>query len=329
MRSWQCAAFVFVTITTATATAIAQGAEPPAPPAGPAAPAIPAVPAMPPTDSMVPPEPGGMAAMPAEEPAPAEKQQTKEPKRGDFDAGGQVRLPSGPDEMGQYATFNWVAFDLKGQYYLLDMIKLTGNAPLAVIRPDRFGAVGGMGGVEPKMLGGMQVGMEVKLPKGPFTPKMFQSEIGLLLAGSYMREGALLLSEKDFPLFVGDLQPGFTGGLIAKAKLSSVLAFSMTPVWVYQSGTVESLEAVQIPMALIVKAGETVKLSADLGVYAGNDYSFRGKHGGRVSAGGALTMKVGPILAHAGAGVASVLTGPMYPTIKDSFYIDLNVKYAR
>jgi hypothetical protein len=38
---------------------------------------------------------------------------------------------------------------------------------------------------------------------------------------------------------------------------------------------------------------------------------------------------LGPIITHAGAGVASLLTGGAYPTIRDSVYIDLNVKYAK
>src|SRR4051812_32383653 len=44
------------------------------------------------------------------------KETKKEPGRGDFDAGGQVRLPSGPDEEGKYAAFNWIALDGKARY---------------------------------------------------------------------------------------------------------------------------------------------------------------------------------------------------------------------
>jgi hypothetical protein len=157
----------------------------------------------------------------------------------------------------------------------------------------------------------------------------YETEIGLLLSVAYLREGALLLSEKDYPLFTGGFQPGFVVGPIMKVKLSSLLDFSLTPVWLYQSGEVESLESVQIPMSTIIKLGEVVKASVDLGIYAGDDYSLRGRNGGRISAGASLTLKIGPILAHAGAGFASLLTGGAYPTIRDSVYIDLNVKYAK
>lgn len=305
MRPWQSIAIALSLAGGAAAPAFAQGAEPAPMP----------VP-MPPPASSQPPPPE------APPPPPPEQPKSKEPKRGDFDAGGQVRFPSGPDEMNQYASFNWIAADLKGQYYLLDMIKLTATAPLAVKKPDM------VNGVEPKLLGGFTAAMEIELPTN-FAPKMYQGDVGLLVAGSYMREGALLLSEKDFPLFVGDFQPGFNGGLTVKLKVSSLVDFALVPVWVYQSGTESSYEAVQIPMSLILKVGETVKVAADLGVFTGDDYSGKGVNGGRISAGGALDVKLGPILAHAGAGVASLLTGGLYPTIRDSVYIDLNVKYAK
>jgi hypothetical protein len=144
-----------------------------------------------------------------------------------------------------------------------------------------------------------------------------------------MHEGAMLLSDKDFPLFEGDFKPGFTAGLITKIQLSTLVDFATTPVFVYQAGTMESHRAVQIPTNLIVRLGSLVQVSADVGIYTGDHYSFGGSGGGRIATGGSLTVKIGPIVAHAGAGVASLLTGGLYPTIGDSLYIDLNVKYAR
>ncbi len=270
-----------------------------------------------------PPPPPPQASLQA--PPAAPETGPKQPKRGDFDAGGQVRLPSGPDEKGAFANFNWVAFDLKGKYYLLDSVTLNGTAPLAIIKPDSL-----MTGEHPNMIGGFSVTLDARLPKGPFASMMrYDTDVGLVLTGAYMREGAMLLSDKDYPLFVGDFQPGFSGGLAMKVKLSSLLDFSLLPVWVYQSGTSESTSAVQIPMSLSLALGSLLKVSADLGVYTGDDYSFRASNGGRIYAGGALDVKIGPILVHGGAGTASLLTGGVYPTVRDAFYIDLNVKYAK
>jgi len=286
MHPWHRSAVVFATLTALTSTALAQ--EPP-----------------------------------AEEP-PADDAQVKKPKRGDFDAGGQVRLPNGPDEMNQFATFNWVALDVVGRYFLLDSVTVDGKVPLAIIKPDAL-----MTGEEPSMFGGATIGLTAKLPRMPFQPSASQTEVGVVLTGAYMREGAMLLSEKDYPRFVGDFQPGFSAGAIAKLKLSSLIDVATTPVFVYQSASAGALTAVQIPASANVRLGSLLQVSADAGVFTGDDFSFGGDDGGRISAGGSVTVKLGPILAHAGAGVASLLTGGLYPSVADSAYIDLNVKYAK
>ena len=259
------------------------------------------------------------AEMPPEEDAGA----AKEPGRGDFDAGGRVRLPSGPDEMGSYGTFNWVAVDLEGRYFVLDSVTVNGTIPVALIKPDTAM------GVEPSVFGGFTLGLDARIPNGPFVPERYKADLGIVLTGAYLREGAMLLSEKDFPLYAGDLQPGLSTGFRTKLQLGSLVDFSLAPLFVYQKGTEENLTAVQIPMSTILRLGSAVAVSADLGVYTGDDFSFRGRNGGRIAAGGSLTVRLGPILAHAGAGVASLLTGGYYPTIRDSVYVDLNVKYAK
>ncbi|HWO19884.1 MAG TPA: hypothetical protein VNO30_13955 [Kofleriaceae bacterium] len=322
---YRCALAWLIASTVFAGAAFAQATNPTAQPTQPAQPTPPTPPPMPaqPTAPM-PGQPPTPAPMPAQ-PAAEEPKQPKEPKRGDFDAGGQVRLPSGPDEMGEYAAFNWIALDLKGRYFLLKSVTVNGHIPLAVKKPDML-----MTGEDPRLIGGITARLEAMLPKLPKLPGLkYDTEIGLLLSVAYLREGALLLSEKDYPLFTGSFKPGFVVGPIMKVKLSSVVDFSLLPVWMYQSGETESLEAVQIPMSTIIKLGDVVKTSVDLGIYTGDDYSFGGSNGGRISAGASLTLKIGPILAHAGAGVASLLTGGLYPSIRDSVYIDLNVKYAK
>ncbi|MCE9572374.1 MAG: hypothetical protein K8W52_04395 [Deltaproteobacteria bacterium] len=285
-----------------TTTALAQ-------PASPAAPAMLTPPAMP---------DGG--AMPADQ-----DKQPKQPKAGDFDAGGQVRFPSGPDEMGQFATYNWIAADLKARYYLLPTVTVDALAPLAVHKPSML-----MNGTDPRLMGGVNLHLEARLPKLPRMPGLkYDTELGLALSLAYMREGALLLSDKDYPLFVGSFHPGVVGGLITKIKLSTLVDFSLTPSFAYQRGSVESLTAIQVPTSLDVRLGSVVQVSADAGVFTGDDISLRGKNGGRVALGGSLTIKIGPIVTHAGAGFASLLTGGIYPTVRDSLYVDLNVKYAK
>lgn len=256
---------------------------------------------------------------------PAEKKGPREPKAGDFNAGGQARFPSGPDEMGNFASFNWVAADLEGRYYIFKTVTLDANIPLAIIKPDTVGPMG----PEPSVFGGFTATLDARM-KAPKMPGIkYDTDVGLALTFGYMKENAMLLSDKDYPLFVGDLQPGFAGGLVMKVKLSSLVDFSLIPSWVYQKGSMESATAVQIPLSLIIKLGDLVKVSADLGIYTGDDYSFSGDNGGRITTGGALDVKIGKILIHGGVGVASLLTGSAYPTISDSFYVEANVKYAK
>lgn len=268
---------------------------------------------------------------PPPSPPPEDAEQPKEPKAGDFNAGGQLRFPNGPDEAGEHATFNWVAFDAKGKYYLLPSVTVSGEMPLAVKKPENAMVRGAT--VDPRMIGGWRVTLDARLPKidVPLAPKAKDSEIGLLLSGLYMREGAVLLSEKDFPLFIGDFKPGFSGGLTIKAKVSTLVDFSLVPVVAYQSGTAESITVLQLPTSLILKLGSLLKVSADVGIFTGDDFKFGGSSGGRISLGAAIDVKIGPILAHAGTGFASLLTGDdtLYPTIGDSLYIDLNAKYVK
>jgi hypothetical protein len=244
-------------------------------------------------------------------------------QRGDFDAGGTLSLPNGPNQDGKYATFNWVTVNAKARYFLLDSVVANFTAPIALVKP---GTVTVDGNTEhPDVFGGFNI----RLDAGPGARK--DTGIGVLFSGAYMREGAMLLSDKDFPLFTGGFEPGFTAGAFVKFKLSSLVKFSLVPVVVEQGGRMESHNALQVPTSLIVAVGSLVKVSADLGVFTGDRYSFSADSGGRIYAGGALDVKLSKIIVHAGAGVASLITGAgsMYPSIGDSAYIDVNVKYAK
>jgi hypothetical protein len=285
-----------------------------------------------PTDQPVPTAPTTTAAAPdaevKETSAPDDDRggdRKKEPERGDFDAGGQLRLPAGPDDEGKYATFNWVAVDLKGKYYLLKWVTVDGTIPLAVKKPDMAF------GTEPSMIGGITTRLEAKTPpiKLPFMKQ--KSEVGVAVGLGYMREGAMLLNERDVPLYAGDFQPGTTLGVISRVKLGKIVDFNFNPQWVFQKGEAENRQAVQIPLSLVVSAGDVLELGTELGVYTGDDYSFGAADGGRIATGVSLDIKIGKLVTHAGVGFASLLTDEMgmYPTIKESMYIDLNVKYAK
>ena len=314
-----------------TATTAAAQTAPTVP--APTAPATPAPPAAPDPygidgPATTTPAPGAASSTTASSNDTAKKDdgQPKEPKAGDFDAGGQVRLPNGPDGAGKFATYNWVAVDARGKYYILPTVTATGTMPIAIIHPDTL-----MDGSQPKMFGGFSAVLEAKLPKMPNMPLVPKndSELGVIATVSYMHDGAMLLSEKDYPRFTGNFHPGVKLGATVKLKLSSLLDFSLVPVWVHQSSEMEPLDAVQIPTSLIVRLGSLVQVSADAGVFTGPGYNFSADQGGRIYGGGSITVKLGPIVTHLGGGVASLLPGGEYPTIRDSVYLDVNVKYAK
>lgn len=246
------------------------------------------------------------------------------PRRGDFDAGAQVRLPGGPDELGQFATFNWVAVDAVGRYYLLDQVTVVGRAPIAIIHPDTVG-----GTIEPATFGGVDVALRATLPRAPFQPRAHPTDVAVTVSGAYARAGAMLLGPRDYPLFAGDFQPGFTAGVDARLRLSSLVDVVTAPVFVYQRGDGEALDGVQLPLTAVVKLGAVVQLGADLAINTGDDFGFGADDGGRIALGGSLTVALGRLRAHAGAGTASLLTGGAYPTVTDGFYLDLDVRYAR
>ena len=261
--------------------------------------------------------------------APPPNAGPKEPKFGDFKAGGQARFPNGPDEDNKFASFNWVAADLKGTFHLLKTVTVNANIPLAVKKPDTID----MGMTDPKLFGGFTLNLDARLPikKGALPMMKVDTDIGAILTFGYMRDGAMLLSEKDYPKFVGDLKPGFSAALVTKLKLGSVLDFSLLPAWVYQAGEMDASQAIQVPLALGIGLGSLLKLNLELGVFTGDDYSLRAKNGGRIATGASLDIKISKILIHAGAGAASLITDAagVYPTVGDSFYVDLNAKYVK
>ena len=253
--------------------------------------------------------PGGQAE-PASEPDAAKKQ-----GKGSFDAGGQLRFPSGPDEMGQFGTFNWVALDLKGRYFITDGVTVTGTIPLAPVKQGDAEVFGGFTVRPDVSLGGM---------------------LGVGLTLGMLRERAMLLSEKDAPIYLGDLKFGVGVGPYMKIKKFG-LDLNVAPSVVYQAGSDDGMggntavTAIQVPAAAAVSVGKMLKASVEVGLYTGDDFKLGAADGGRIALGAAVDIKLGKIIAHLGAGVASLITDPAgaYPSISDSIYIDLNAKFAK
>jgi hypothetical protein len=251
----------------------------------------------------------------------ASEEDPNKPKRGSFDAGVEVRFPSGPDEMGEFAQFNWVAVDIKGRYFVLDQLTLNATIPLAPVKQDLLDPF------ESHIFGGFLVGPELALDK----------KFGLGLNLGFLTEGAFLLSPKDAPIYIGDLKFGASVGPWIKFKPKSFgVEFNFVPHLVYQA-TDDTLIGLQVPISAVLSLGKSFKLALDTGIYTGDDFDPRPSKGGRLALGASIDLKISKIIVHAGAGFASLLTTDepemgvfgTYPKIGDSIYIDLNVKYAK
>lgn len=245
---------------------------------------------------------------------PEQKEERLANQSGNFNAGGKVRFPNGPDEMGDFKSFNWVAVDLHGKYNITNMIGVGGTIPLAVKKPDGFSVFGGML-ARPELRLGATIGAYV--------------DIG------FLKERAVLLSDKDYPAYVEDADYTLATRVGPWIKLkANVVYLSVLPAFVYQAaGQAEAVTGFQLPLNAMLRAGELLKVSADLGIYSGDDFKLGAADGGRIAIGAGVDIKVGHIALHLGTGLASLLTsdemGAAYPSIGKSLYFDINAKYVK
>lgn len=245
---------------------------------------------------------------------------------GKFNAGGGLRFPGGPDEMGQYASFNWVALDLKGRYNPTSFSAVYVNVPLAVKHPDA--PMGTPDNLSPSMFGGMTLRGEIGKPF-----------LGLQVTLGYMKEQSFFYSDKMFPYYFGDYEPCVSVGPYINIKRWGVY-FATAPTLVWQkAGDLKAPNgmdsdgggAVQVPVSAAVHLGSMLEVAADLGLATGYGFAFDASEMGNIYAGGSLTVKVKPVKVHLGTGVAALFTDPTAPyhSIGDSVYFDLNVAYVK
>lgn len=243
---------------------------------------------------------------------PAKSNEDDPDAKGKFNAGVGARFPSGPDENGKFGAFHWIAVDAKGRYNPSDFVSTYINVPFAVKRPDLPAPL-----EEPSVFGGFTGRGELG----------FGKTLGVGATLGLMREGAFLLSEKDYPYYHGRLTFGTAVGPYVRFDMFGVY-LSVLPQIVWQAGTGA---AAQIPISAKIKLGSLLEVAADAGVFTGQKLHLSAADGGRIYAGASATAKLGPILLHLGSGVASLITDPngMYPSIKESIYFAFDVKYAK
>jgi hypothetical protein len=246
-----------------------------------------------------------------------EKEERLAAQAGKFNAGFKVRMPNGPGDDGTYGQFNWIGVDLTGRYNVTDAIGVGGTLYTAPVKPD---FPDGAMMEDPKVFGGFMARPELRLG----------STIGAFVDVGFLTYGAVLLSEKDIPIYQGDYELATRVGPWVKLK-ANVVYLSILPALVFQNGDPEKIAGFQLPVNAMLRAGEMLKVSADVGLYSGDDFKVGADDGGRIAIGAAVDIKVGAIALHLGAGLNSLLTsdnGP-YDTIGHSLYFDVAAKYLK
>lgn len=251
----------------------------------------------------------------------------EESQKGKVDAGGKLRFPSGPDEMGEFGLFNWIALDLRARYGVTDSISGGLFVPLAIVRPDVP-----EGADEPEIFGGV-------LGEGSLA---LMKVIGVRAQIGVLQRSGWLLSQYDYPIYTGDMKFGLKLGPMLDARVAAfgsklelsaaadvVLAFGAD---VDDMGEDKMLTALQVPVAALVQLSDLLKVGLTAGIYTGPEFKLGAEDGGRIPLSAAASLKTGPIYLDLGLGFASLVTsdqmGAVYPELMDSLSIGLNVRWA-
>ncbi len=269
---------------------------------------------------------GSARAQDEDEDATAEAGPAEESQKGKVDAGGKLRFPSGPDDMGDFGLFNWIALDLRAQYGVSDSVSAGLYVPLAVMKPD-------LGDASGETFGGVLGEAVLHLGK----------VLGVHTQIGMMQRTGWLLSQYDYPYYFGDMKFGlklgpaldarvaaFGSKLELSAGLDVVLAFSAATDT--DTGDDKMLLAAQIPVAAMVQLSDLLKVGLTAGVYTGQDIKLGAEDGGRIPLSAAASLRTGPVIFDLGLGFASLVTsdemGSAYPGLMDSLTIGLNARWA-
>lgn len=239
---------------------------------------------------------------------PMEKDERIAGLAGHFAAGVRLHLASGPDGT-EYKSLNFAELDLQARYNVSDLFTTYLNIPLSVKHPDGF-----------ETIGGGTVRGELKLG----STFAVGATVGML------RDGAFLLSEKDFPAWVGDLKFGTALGPSLRLKAGAAY-LRIDPSFVYQTSDADANTGFQLPVTATLRVARMLRVSGDIGLYSGDDFKVSPSDGGRLGVGAAVDVQISSIALHLGAGFASLMTDDagLYPSVGKSLFFDVALKYVK
>lgn len=138
--------------------------------------------------------------------------------KGQLEAGIDVSVPKGPDEMGEPALGAWLGFTIRGDYAVNEKIQAGASIPIVLVKPD-FGLSDG-----PKTVGGVQL-------NGQYSVMDMLSARVVLGYGSPSLEG---VNRFGVPAYAGDMQLAFGAGAAFKKKVADKIAVSADPLLYFQ-----------------------------------------------------------------------------------------------
>jgi len=224
---------------------------------------------------------------------------------GHYAGGLRVMFASaGPD------SFNFIGVTPWARYNVSDAINVGARVPLAVSKPEGFGA-----------FGGMMARVELRLG----------ATIGAFAEAGFLKHGAVLLTDQDAPIYVDDADYDFAARIGPWVRVKGGPVYlSFDPAFAYQAGD-PGITGIQFPVTALFRAGTVAHAGAQVGIYTGDDFKMGADEGGRVAAGLVADVKVSSIKVMLGAGVSSLLTDDMglYTSVGKSLYVSVNLAYVK
>lgn len=241
---------------------------------------------------------------------------------GQIEAGADVGLPSGPDDMGEFGIGNWIGLRLRADYGITDKIQAGVRIPLALVKPDvpifPFETLGGF----------IAEGMYSIIP-------MLSARVNVGFANA----GAMGLNPYAFPFYfdADGMQLGFAFGVSFKKEFGGNLALTADPTLVLHMDVAagdtgpEMLQVLQIPVGLQFQVQPALAVGLRTGLYSAHEFKFGASDGGTLPLvlEGQYTLMAGMLDLGAQFGFASVLTDDagLYESIGDTLFIGLSATW--
>ncbi|MCI0637258.1 MAG: hypothetical protein L0206_25580, partial [Actinobacteria bacterium] len=233
--------------------------------------------------------------------------------KGVLEAGVDLSIPQGPDDMGEQAVGAWLGFTVRGDYAVNEKIQVGGRIPLVAVSPD----VGLSEG--PKAFGGIELNDQYGV-------------MDMLSARAVVGYGPPALDGVGrfaVPAYFGDMKPAFGLGAAFKRKINEQIAVTSDPILYFQvdggfddMGMEEMLMVFGLPIAGHYQVMPELVATLRTGFNTGHKFKASGDDGASIPliAEAAYTLMEGKLDVGLDLGLGNV-TPPEGVSAGDTFVI--------